>query len=395
MRVHPALAERAPRVVAEEQEPPPLLVGERRRVGRVRHAGLAAVRELGLVALAAPRARDEVRHQCATPAAPCSSISAPVVNRSSENGAFSSCGSLVRERPRERPARARRRLEAARPPAAVQVQPLDRGRADDRRRVRAHVHDPRPRPQHPRLREDREELERRRELPLDHVERAALRVGVERVDAGAHNELALVRLADVDVHRVRHHDRVEHLLVQLRDERLQRMRLDRHVEPGHLREHGRVPGGAEADLPRRDRPERRLQRQPVDPGDLAALDQVDAERVRGARVPPRDVFVPRDPAARLEGRAKHRVAGLRATRSGSGRSPPPAPARATPRRFRSAGWRRRAAPTSARPAACARGSARRAARRGGRSRARPRAPPTASASARRSPRSRPTGSSSG
>src|SRR5687768_13669175 len=91
VRMHPALAGRTPRVVAEEQEPCPLLVGQRGRVGRVRHARLAAVRELRLVPAAAPRARDQ--DQCATPAAPCSSISAPVVNRSSEKGAFSSCGS--------------------------------------------------------------------------------------------------------------------------------------------------------------------------------------------------------------------------------------------------------------------------------------------------------------
>ena len=70
----------------------PLLVGGCRRVGRVGDLGLAAVRELGLVALAAPGTADE-QHQCATPAAPCSSISAPVTKRSSENGAFSSCGS--------------------------------------------------------------------------------------------------------------------------------------------------------------------------------------------------------------------------------------------------------------------------------------------------------------
>src|SRR5262249_44116218 len=53
---------------------------------------LPAVGELDLVALAAPGAADQ-QHQCATPAAPCSSISAPVVKRSSWNGALSSCGS--------------------------------------------------------------------------------------------------------------------------------------------------------------------------------------------------------------------------------------------------------------------------------------------------------------
>ena len=70
----------------------PLGVGERVRVGRVRHVRLPAVAELDLVAVAAPGAGDE-QHQCATAAAPCSSISAPVSNRSSANGTFSGCGS--------------------------------------------------------------------------------------------------------------------------------------------------------------------------------------------------------------------------------------------------------------------------------------------------------------
>ena len=87
--------------------------------------------------------------------------------------------------------------------------------------------------QHVRAREHREELQRRGHLLLDHVERAALRVRVEAVDARAHHQLALVRLRDVDVHRVRHDDAVEGLLVHLGHERLQRVRLDRHVEAGH------------------------------------------------------------------------------------------------------------------------------------------------------------------
>src|SRR5581483_8648978 len=90
--VHPALDEAALRVVAVEEELRPLLVRERGRVGRVAHAGLSPVGELDLVALAAPRTRDP-EHQCATPAAPCSSTRAPVTKRSSENGATRACGS--------------------------------------------------------------------------------------------------------------------------------------------------------------------------------------------------------------------------------------------------------------------------------------------------------------
>ena len=45
-----------------------------------------------------------------------------------------------------------------------------------------------------------------------------------------------------------------------------------------------------------------------DPGDLAILDDVDAERVGGARIAPGDRVVPRHAAAALQGRAEHRVA---------------------------------------------------------------------------------------
>ena len=154
----------------------PLRVVERRRVGRVgdcrpgRRSGTRSRRASphqgqGISSISAP-----------PPAAPCSSISAPVVKRSSANGALSACGSPLRDRVREHPARAGRRLEAARAPAAVDVQAVDRRRPDDRRRVGADVDDAGPGPQHARPREDREQLERRRHLVLDHVERAALAV---------------------------------------------------------------------------------------------------------------------------------------------------------------------------------------------------------------------------
>src|SRR5438105_3536545 len=91
VRVHPALPKETVWVVAHEQVLRPLLVGGRRRFGRIDDLRLPAVRELDLVALAAPGTANE-QHQCETPAAPCPSISAPVTNRSSEKGAFSSCG---------------------------------------------------------------------------------------------------------------------------------------------------------------------------------------------------------------------------------------------------------------------------------------------------------------
>src|SRR3712207_9376896 len=59
-------------------------------------------------------------------------------------------------------------------------------------------------------------------LALDDVERAPLAVAVVRVDAGAHDQLALVRLGDVHVDGVGHDHRGVHRLEQLGDQRLDR-----------------------------------------------------------------------------------------------------------------------------------------------------------------------------
>ena len=50
----------------------------------------------------------------------------------------------------------------------------------------------------------------------------------------------------------------------------------------------------------------------ADAGDLAVLDDVDAERVGRARIAPGDRVVPRRAAAALQRRAHHRVADIRA-----------------------------------------------------------------------------------
>ena len=101
----------------------PLGVAQRVRIGRVGDAGLAAVPELGLVARPAVRARTSIeQHQWATAAAPCSSMSAPVVNRSSANGRLSSCGASLAIVWAMTQPDAGRRLEPAGAPAAVEVQ---------------------------------------------------------------------------------------------------------------------------------------------------------------------------------------------------------------------------------------------------------------------------------
>src|SRR5207247_7890364 len=77
MDVHPAFAPDALRVVAHEQVLRPFLVGCPGGIGRILDLRLPAVGELDHVPFAAPGAAD-LQHQWRTPAAPCSSIRAPV-----------------------------------------------------------------------------------------------------------------------------------------------------------------------------------------------------------------------------------------------------------------------------------------------------------------------------
>src|SRR5690606_15100442 len=93
-RMDPALAKLAFRVIAHEEEVGPFDIGKRIRVRRPRDVSLAAVAELGLVANPAPGA-GEAQHQCATAAAPCSSINAPETKRSRLKGALIGCGASL------------------------------------------------------------------------------------------------------------------------------------------------------------------------------------------------------------------------------------------------------------------------------------------------------------
>ena len=104
----------------------------------------------------------------------------------------------------------------------------------------------------PQPRIDREEFDQRGERMLDDVEAAALGVGIVRVDAGADDDLALVGLAAIGVHRVRHdharHDRLD----RLGDQRLQRMALDRQAHTKHRGDDAGVAGGHARDFWRAD-----------------------------------------------------------------------------------------------------------------------------------------------
>src|SRR5216684_4167154 len=162
-------------------------------------------------------------------------------------------------------------------------------------------------------REDREQFEKRRHLPFDDVKRAALRIGIVGVDAGAHDQFALVALADIDMHRARHDDAIQDRLDRLRHQRLQGMALQREAHPGHRRHDRIVPGGADRDLVGIDRAAAGVDPDHpsaggTDRGHLAILDDVDAPRIGGAGIAPGDRIVARHPAAPLQGPAQHRVA---------------------------------------------------------------------------------------
>ena len=140
-----------------------------------------------------------------------------------------------------------------------------------------------------------------------------MRVGGVGVDAGADDELALIRLTDVDVHRVRHDDAVEDRLDRLGNERLQGVALDRQAEAGHAGEHARMSGDDDADLLRADRPARRLDAcdaaaRNLEGRHLAILNDVDAEAVGGARKTPGDRVMAGNARAPLQSGAEDRVA---------------------------------------------------------------------------------------
>ena len=160
-----------------------------------------------------------------------------------------SCGSslaIVSARHQPEP---RGGLESAGAPTAVEVQVLVAGAAHDGGGVGADVDDAGPGAQQVCAGEHREQLHGGGHLPLDDVERAALAVAVVGVDAGAHHQLALVCLGDVDVHRVGHHDRRVHRLEQFGHQRLQRVALQRRADAEHVGQRRGVPGGAQRDLP--------------------------------------------------------------------------------------------------------------------------------------------------
>ena len=150
---------------------------------------------------------------------------------------------------------------------------------------------------------------------LDQRQAAALGIRVVAVEIAAQHQPALVGLADVEMRRAVGDDAVDHRLQRLGDEGLQHVGLDRQAQPGQGRDWPVWPATASPTLPARIGP--RVVSTPTtravledEAGDLAFLDDVDAERVGGAGIAPGDRVVARGAAAPLEQRADDREAGV-------------------------------------------------------------------------------------
>src|ERR687896_890536 len=102
----------------------------------------------------------------------------------------------------------RRRLEPVGAPPRADVEVVDLGLTQDRAVIGRQVAESRPTPQDAGALELREELERVAADLLHEVDRALNPVGGPGLDLGAHEDIAAVRLRDVDVHLRRHDDHV-------------------------------------------------------------------------------------------------------------------------------------------------------------------------------------------
>ena len=224
-------------------------------------------------------------------------------------------GTVVGDGVGENVARSRNGLEAARTPAAVHVQSLDRRLADDWRAVAGHVDDAAPHAQASQARDDREGFDQGCHRVFECRKRAALRIIVIGVGSTTDHQFALVGLADVAMHRVGHDHAVDDWLDRLRYKRLQALALNGHAHSRHVHDGGDVARRDHPDLPCTDGATRgfeagHLSTVAVDAGDFTVLNDVDAQRVRTARITPGHRIVTGRAAARLVIGAEDRVAAV-------------------------------------------------------------------------------------
>ena len=135
-------------------------------------------------------------------------------------------GFIVSDGVREDVPRARGGLEAASAPAAIEVQALHWGQAEDWAGVGANVNDATPHAVDLDAAKYWEELADGGGGVGDDLRVTTLGVAGVAIDASADDQVALVRLADVTVYRVRHDYRVQHWLDWFGDEGLQGVTFD-------------------------------------------------------------------------------------------------------------------------------------------------------------------------
>ena len=130
-------------------------------------------------------ARSDIRSSISArrAAAAASSMSRPGAEALQPVGRGDRVGIVVGDGVGKDVARAGRGLEAARPPAAIDVEPRHRCPGEDRRAVGRHVDDAAPGTQHLHAREDREHLADGFQRVLQDVQPAGLRIGIILVRA--------------------------------------------------------------------------------------------------------------------------------------------------------------------------------------------------------------------
>ncbi len=148
------------------------------------------------------------------------------------------------------------------------------------------------------------------------MQRSALRVRRVGVRSGADHEFALVRLADVGMDGVRHHDARKNRFDRFRHQSLQGIAFQGQADSGQPEHHARVAGRRDAHFAGADEAARGFQRShraavvSLDAGHLAVLDDVDAQCVGGSRIAPRHRIMARRTAAPLQSRTEHGIADI-------------------------------------------------------------------------------------
>ena len=125
---------------------------------------------------------------------------------------------VVGDRVRKRPAGTWCRLESACAPAAIEIETIHRSLADYRASVRTDVDDAAPLPQHPHSTKHGKQRDDSLHRMLDRLKTAALSVAVVRVNTCTDDQLTLVRLTDVTVHRAGHNHGIQRRLQRLGNE---------------------------------------------------------------------------------------------------------------------------------------------------------------------------------